>query len=157
MRRFLVAHPAALALALVAAVFAVDLCLPLGVAAAVPYTFAVLLALTAKPGWVGPAVAALCMVLTVAKMEIMPERGHHRDVEGGREPLPGAVRDRHDDASSACSGGGPRRRSGSTRRTSRGWAELAVAGELATVLAHELNQPLAAVCLQADVAAHLGA
>src|SRR5262245_32605567 len=32
---------------------------------------------------------------------------------------------------------------------------LAVAGELATVLAHELNQPLAAVCLQADVAAHL--
>ena len=33
--------------------------------------------------------------------------------------------------------------------------QLAVAGELATVLAHELNQPLAAVCLQADVAAHL--
>jgi C4-dicarboxylate-specific signal transduction histidine kinase len=32
---------------------------------------------------------------------------------------------------------------------------LAVAGELATVLAHELNQPLAAVCLQADIAAHL--
>src|SRR5207248_1317669 len=62
-------------LALVATVFGIDLCLPLGVASAVPYTFAVLLALSAKPGWLGPAVATLCVVLTVAKMGIVPDRG----------------------------------------------------------------------------------
>ncbi len=61
-------QPVTLALALVATVFVIDLCLPLGVASAVPYTFAVLLALRAKPGWVGPTVAVLCGVLTVAKM-----------------------------------------------------------------------------------------
>src|SRR5438309_2195351 len=70
-RRLLASHPAALSLGLVATVFGIDLCLPLGVASAVPYTFAVLLALTAKPGWLGPAVAAVCMVLTVAKMGIV--------------------------------------------------------------------------------------
>ena len=78
MRRLATTHPAALALALVATVFAVDLCLPLGVASAVPYTFAVLLALGAKPGWVGPVVAMLCGVLTLAKMEIVPDRGTPR-------------------------------------------------------------------------------
>src|SRR5439155_1369486 len=44
MRRFFASHPATLSLALVAAVFVVDLCLPLGVAAAVPYTVAAHLA-----------------------------------------------------------------------------------------------------------------
>jgi hypothetical protein len=72
MRRLLAMRPATCALALVATVFAIDLNLPLGVAAAVPYTFAVLLALRATPGWVGPAVAGLCIVLTIAKMEIVP-------------------------------------------------------------------------------------
>ena len=41
-------RPAILAVSLVAIVFAVDLALPLGVAAAVPYTFAVLLALKSR-------------------------------------------------------------------------------------------------------------
>jgi len=149
-----VTRPTTLALALVALVFAVDLCLPLGVAAAVPYTFAVLLALRAKPGWVGPTVAGLCMVLTVAKMEIVPERGTTEMWKVvvnrclalfaiGMTTLLGLLR-RRDEATA-------RQHEADLARMGR----LAVAGELATVLAHELNQPLAAVCLQADVAAHL--
>jgi C4-dicarboxylate-specific signal transduction histidine kinase len=152
-RRF-ATRPAVLALGLVAVVFGIDLQLPLGVAAAVPYTFAVLLALAAKPRWFGPVVAALCMVLTVAKMEIVPERGTtemwkvlvNRGLALfaiGMTTLLGLLR-RSAEAIL-------RQREADLVRMSR----LAVAGELATVLAHELNQPLAAVCLQADVAAHL--
>jgi C4-dicarboxylate-specific signal transduction histidine kinase len=143
-----------LALALVAVVFFIDLALPLGVAAAVPYTFAVLLALRAKPGWVGPVVAVLCMVLTVAKMEIVPERGNTEMWKVivnrclalfaiGMTTLLGLLRRRAEARI--------RQHEADLTRMSR----VAVAGELATVLAHELNQPLAAVCLQADVAAHL--
>src|SRR4051812_39770269 len=74
--RSFLARPAVQSLALTAVVFAIDLSLPLGVAAAVPYTFAVLLALRARPGWFAPFVAGLCWVLTVAKMGIVPERGN---------------------------------------------------------------------------------
>jgi C4-dicarboxylate-specific signal transduction histidine kinase len=151
MRRFLASHPAALSLALVATVFVIDLCLPLGVAAAVPYTFAVLVALGAKPGWFGPVVAALCMVLTVAKMEIVPERGNTEMWKVivnrclalfaiGMTTLLGLLRRRAEELN--------RQHEADMARMAR----LAVAGELATVLAHELNQPLAAVCLQADIA-----
>lgn len=151
MRRFFATHPATLALALVAVVFAVDLCLPLGVAAAVPYTFAVLLALGAKPSWFGPAVAALCMALTVAKMGIVPERGNTEMWKVvanrclalfaiGMTALLGLLRRRAEERN--------RQHEADLARLGR----LAVAGELATVLAHELNQPLAAVCLQADIA-----
>lgn len=151
MRRFLASHPATLSLALVATVFAIDLCLPLGVAAAVPYTFAVLVALGAKPRWFGPAVAALCMVLTVAKMAIVPERGQTEEWKVivnrclalfaiGMTTLLGLLRRRAEERN--------RQHEADLARMTR----LAVAGELATVLAHELNQPLAAVCLQADIA-----
>jgi C4-dicarboxylate-specific signal transduction histidine kinase len=154
MRGYLAARPAAVALGLVAVVFVVDLCLPLGVAAAVPYTFAVLLALRAKRRWVGPAVAALCVVLTVAKMEIVPERGSTEMWKVivnrclalfaiGMTTLLGLLRRRAEERS--------RQHEADLVRM----GQLAVAGELATVLAHELNQPLAAVCLQADLAAHL--
>jgi C4-dicarboxylate-specific signal transduction histidine kinase len=154
MRRYLAAHPAALALGLVLTVFVVDLCLPLGVAAAVPYTFAVLLALRGKPGWIGPAVAGLCMVLTVAKMEIVPERGGTEMWKVvanrclalfaiGMTALLGLLRRQAEERN--------RQHEAALARM----GQLAVAGELATVLAHELNQPLAAVCLQADLAAHL--
>lgn len=154
MRRLLAARPATLSLALVAFVFAVDLCLPLGVASAVPYTFAVLLALRAKPGWVGPAVAGLCLVLTVAKMGLVPERGNTEmwKVIVNRclalfaitmTTLLGLLRRRAEAQI--------RQHEALLARMSR----VAVAGELATVLAHELNQPLAAVCLQADLAVHL--
>jgi C4-dicarboxylate-specific signal transduction histidine kinase len=154
MQRFFATRPAALALALVVAVFVFDLCLPLGVAAAVPYTFAVLLALRAKPGCVGPLVAALCMVLTVAKMELVPERGGTEMWKVimnrclalfaiGMTALLGLLRRRAEERN--------RRHEAALARM----GQLAVAGEVATVLAHELNQPLAAVCLQADLAAHL--
>src|SRR4051794_11877063 len=154
MPRFLAMRPAALSLALVAAVFAVDLCLPLGVAAAVPYTFAVLVALGAKPGWFGPAVAGVCMALTVAKMGIVPERGNTEMWKVivnrclalfaiGMTTLLGLLRRRAEELN--------RQHEADMARMAR----LAVAGELATVLAHELNQPLAAMCLQADIAAHL--
>lgn len=153
-RRFIASHPAVLALGLVALVFGVDLSLPLGVAAAVPYTFAVLIALSAKPGWVGPAVAALCMVLTIAKLEIVPERGTTEMWKVivnrclalfaiGMTTLLGLLRRRAEMK--------VRQHEADLVRMGR----LAVAGELAGILAHELNQPLAAVCLQADVAAHL--
>lgn len=154
MRRLLTTRPATLAFLLVAAVFAVDLCLPLGVASAVPYTFAVLLALGAKPGWIGPGVAALCGVLTLAKMEIAPDRGTtemwkviaNRGLALfaiGMTTLLGLLRRRAEAKN--------RQHEADLARMSR----LAVAGELAALLAHELNQPLAAVCLQADIAAHL--
>jgi C4-dicarboxylate-specific signal transduction histidine kinase len=153
MTRHVRAVPAASALALVAVVFAIDLCLPLGVASAVPYTFAVLLALAAKRAWVGPAVAGLCMALTVAKMEIAPDRGTtelwkviaNRGLALfaiGMTLLLGVLRRRAELKN--------RQHEADLARLAR----LAVAGELATVLAHELNQPLAAVCLQADLAAH---
>ncbi len=151
MRRLLASHPATLSLALVAVVFVVDLSLPLGVAAAVPYTFAVLLALGAKPTWFGPAVAALCMVLTVAKMGIVPERGNTEMWKVianrclalfaiGMTTLLGVLRRRAEERN--------RQHEADLARMTR----LAVVGELATVMAHELNQPLAAVCLQADIA-----
>lgn len=153
-RRLVAVPPAFLSVALVALVFGVDLCLPLGVAAAVPYTFAVLLALAARPGWVGPAVAVVCMGLTVAKMEIMPERGTtelwkviaNRGLALfaiGMTTVLGLLR-RSEEAKN-------RAHEADLARMGR----LAVAGELAAVLAHELNQPLAALCLQADVAVRL--
>ncbi|QJW97391.1 sensor histidine kinase [Frigoriglobus tundricola] len=155
MKPSVTSHPASFALVLVTTVFAVDLCLPLGVASAVPYTFAVLVALRAKPGWVGPAVAVLCMGLTVLKLGIVPERGTTEmwKVIANRclalfaismTTLLGVLRRRAEERS--------RRHEADLARMGR----LAVAGELATVLAHELNQPLAALCLQADIAAHLG-
>lgn len=154
MRRFLASHPRAAALTLVAVVFAADLCTPLGVAAAVPYTFAVLVALAAKPAWFGPATAALCAILTVAKMELAPERGTTEMWKVvvnrclalfaiGMTTLLGLLRRRAEQRL--------RQHEAELGRMAR----LAVAGELATVLAHELNQPLAAVCLQADIAQHL--
>lgn len=154
MRRVLAARPAALALALVALVFAVDLCLPLGVASAVPYTFAVLLALRAKPGWLGPGVAVLCMVLTVAKMGIVSERGNTEmwKVVANRGLALFAI------GMTTLLGLMRRRAEAQIRQHEAVLARIsraAVAGELAALLAHELNQPLAAVCLQADLAVHL--
>ncbi|WP_162666018.1 sensor histidine kinase [Gemmata massiliana] len=147
-------QPVTLAVVLVATVFVIDLCLPLGVASAVPYTFAVLLALRAKSGWVGPTVAVLCGVLTFVKMGIVPERGNTEMWKVianrclalfaiGMTTLLGLLRRRAEAQ--------VRQHESDLARMSR----LAVAGELATVLAHELNQPLAAVCLQADMAALL--
>lgn len=147
-------HPCIMAWSIVAAVFAVDLCLPLGVASAVPYTFAVLLALSAKPRWMGPLVAGVCCVLTIAKMGISPERGTtelwkviaNRGLAVfalGMMTLIGLLRRKAEERM--------RQQESELYHLS----QRAVAGELAAELAHELNQPLAAVCLQADVANHV--
>jgi C4-dicarboxylate-specific signal transduction histidine kinase len=145
---------AALSLALVGAVFAVDLLLPLGVAAAVPYTFAVLLALAARPAWLGPAVAGLCAALTVAKMELSPDRGTTEmwKVVANRGLAVFAI------GMTALLGLLRRR---AAERVRGHQAELArvgrlgLLGQVAAALAHELNQPLAAARLQAEIAARL--
>jgi signal transduction histidine kinase len=153
--------PAWRALGLVLAVFVVDLNLPLGVAAAVPYTFAVLLALRVPARWFAPAVAGLCGVLTVAKLELYPERGSteywkvlvNRGLalfSIGMTLFLGVLRRRAEDA---------RRRAEEETREHRATLarldRLHAAGQLATGLAHEVNQPLAAIGLQAEVAARL--
>lgn len=154
-------RPAALALGLVAAVFVVDLNLSLGVAAAVPYTFAVLLALRSPAGWFAPAVAGLCGVLTLAKLELSPERGTteywkvmvNRGLAVfsiGMTLTLGLLRRRAEVART--------RAEEETRDHLTALAHLDrlhAAGQLATGLAHEVNQPLAAIGLQAEVAARL--
>lgn len=151
-------RPAALSLALTATVFAIDLALPLGVAAAVPYTFAVLLALRSPAGWFAPAVAALCCVLTVVKMGLVPERGTTEMWKVvvnrclalfaiGMTTFLG-IRRRQAEAQRAAAEAKVREHLAGLARMGR----LSTAGQLATGLAHELNQPLAAVCLQAELA-----
>ncbi|QDU21516.1 sensor histidine kinase [Urbifossiella limnaea] len=154
---------AALALGLVLAVFITDLNLPLGVAAAVPYTFAVLLALRVPVPWFAPAIAALCGVLTVAKLHLHPERGTTEYWKVlvnralalfsiGMTLFLGVLRRRAEDAR--------RRAEEETREHLAALAHLDrlhSAGQLATGLAHEVNQPLAAIGLQAEVAVRLAA
>ncbi|MDB5306655.1 MAG: Signal transduction histidine kinase [Gemmataceae bacterium] len=154
-------RPAVWSLALTGIVFAIDLSLPLGVAAAVPYTFAVLLALKARARWFAPALAALCWVLTVAKMGLVPERGttEYWKILVNRGLALFAI--------GMTTFLGVRRRQAETERaeaeekarehlaTLARMGRLHTAGQLATGLAHELNQPLTAVCLQAETATRL--
>jgi C4-dicarboxylate-specific signal transduction histidine kinase len=160
-RRLLLAYPSRISLGLVALVFAIDLSLPLGVASAVPYTFAVLLALSAKPRWFGPSVAVLCGVLTLAKMELVPERGTTEMWKVivnrclalfaiGMTTLLGVLRRR-----AAAEREEAEERAKTHQADLAHMGRLTLLGQLAAGLAHELNQPLAAVCLQADIAARL--
>jgi signal transduction histidine kinase len=147
-----------LSLSLAAVVFAIDCSLPLGVASAVPYTFAVLLALQAPDKRIGPAVAVLCALLTFVKFFLFPERGSTELWKVvvnrflalftiGMTAFLGVKRRRAEEE-----------RQEAEQRTRLHLADLAhmgrvkTAGQLATSLAHELNQPLAAILLQADVA-----
>lgn len=150
-------RPLILAFGLVAAVFLVDLSLPLGVAAAVPYTFAVLAAFASRRSRFAFVVAALCVVLTLLKLYLVPERGNTEmwKVLVNRGLAVFAV----------CMTtflGYRRRQADGRRRRAEGqvmeqWQLLTVidrrqtAGQLAAGLAHELNQPLTAVCLQAEI------
>jgi signal transduction histidine kinase len=162
-RQWVADRPLPLSLGLVATVFAFDLSMPLGVAAAVPYTFAVLLALRARPGWVGPAVAGLCGVLTVTKMVILPDRGTtelwkvivNRGLAlfaVGMTTLLGVLR-RQSEAERVAAEEKLRAHQADLAHLGR----LSALGQLATALAHELNQPLAAVRLHADIAGQLAA
>jgi C4-dicarboxylate-specific signal transduction histidine kinase len=150
-------------LLLTTTVFAVDLALPLGVAAAVPYTFAVLLALRSPAGWFAPAVAGLCTVLTVAKIGLVPERGTTELWKVianrclalfsiGMTTFLG-VRRRQAEAERAEAEERVREHLADLARMGR----ITTAGQLATGLAHELNQPLAAIGLQAEIAGTLAA
>jgi signal transduction histidine kinase len=155
---FEIRGPVGQSLALVAAVFTVDLCLPLGVASAVPYTFAVLIALRSRPRWFGPGVAALCMVLTVAKMGLVPERGTTEMWKVvvnrclalfaiGMTTFLGVRRRRSDD--------GRERALEQLREHQAALAQmgrLSLLGQITAGLAHEINQPLAAVRLNAELA-----
>lgn len=150
--------PRNLSLALVVLIFAVDLCLPLGVASAVPYSFAVLLALKARPGWFGPFVAALCMMLTVLKMAIVPDRGTTelwKVVTNrclaifaiGMTTILGILRRRAERERERADG---RLREHQAALAHMG--RLTLLGQVAASVAHELNQPLAAIRLNAELA-----
>ena len=156
-------NPSIQSLSLVLTVFVIDLSLPLGVASAVPYTFAVLLALRTKPGWFGPFVAALCMVLTLAKMAIVPDRGSTELWKVvvnrclaifaiGMTTLLGILRRKSDQE---------RDRSNELLREHQAslahLGRLSLLGQVTASLAHELNQPLAAVRLNAEIAERFAA
>lgn len=147
-----------LSLWLVAIVFVIDISLPLGVASAVFYMFAVLLALQssqrALPGWI----ALLCGLLTVTKLFLFPDRGStelwkvlvNRFVAVfaiGMTAFLGSRKKRFEEEKREAEA-----------KTRLHLAELAhmgrlkTAGQLAATLAHELNQPLAAISLQGEVA-----
>ena len=154
-------HAVLLSLTLAAIVFAVDLTLPLGVASAIPYTFAVLVALKAPARGFAPGLALVCCVLTIVKVIVLPERGSTelwKVVANrllalfaiGMTAFLGMKRRRADE-----------RRQAAEEQTRLHLSDLAhmgrlqTAGQLAAALAHELNQPLAAVSLQAEIATHL--
>lgn len=150
-----------LAWLLVGLVFVIDLSLPLGVASGVLYTFAVLLALNAKSRRFAPIVAVACCVLTVGKLFLFPDRGTtelwkvltNRGLALfaiGMTAFLGMKRRTADEERRAAE-----------EKTREHLADLAhvgrlkTAGQLAATLAHELNQPLAAISLQAEVAEQL--
>ncbi|MBI5761612.1 MAG: GHKL domain-containing protein [Planctomycetales bacterium] len=150
-----------LSLELAALVFAIDVCLPLGVASGVLYTFAVLLALNARSRQFAFRVALLCCVLTVGKVLLFPDRGStelwkvltNRGLALfaiGMTAFLGMKRRKAED-----------KRRFAEEKTREHLADLAhvgrlkTAGQLAESLAHELNQPLAAISLQAEIAEQL--
>lgn len=152
---------APLAWLLVGLVFAIDVSLPLGVASGVLYTFAVLLALNAKSRRFALTVGVACCVLTVTKVVFFPDRGTtelwkvltNRGLALfaiGMTAFLGIKRRTADEERRAAED-----------KTREHLADLAhvgrlkTAGQLAATLAHELNQPLAAISLQAEVAEQL--
>ncbi len=159
--QFVLGHAVAFSVLLVSLVFVVDAILPLGVASAVPYTFAVLLALKARSRRFGVWIAVVCCVLTFAKMGLFPERGTTElwKVITNRCLAVFAV-------GMAAMLGVQRRRADDQRQQAEAQMRLHLSdlahlgrlktvGQLATSLAHELNQPLAAVSLQSEIATQL--
>jgi C4-dicarboxylate-specific signal transduction histidine kinase len=153
--------PLGLSLALVAVVFSIDLALPLGVASAVPYTFAVLLALSDRRHKAGPSVAILCAILTVLKMGIYPDRGTTEEWKVivnrclalfaiGVTTVLGVLRKRANAAREQAE-----EQLKAQREALVHVGRLSMLGQVAAGLAHELNQPLAAIGLHAEVAARL--
>lgn len=159
--QFVVGHAVGFSFLLLCLVFVVDAILPLGVASAVPYTFAVLLALKARSRQFGVWIAVVCCVLTFAKMGLFPDRGTTElwKVITNRCLAVFAI-------STSALLGVQRRRADERRQQAEAQmrlhlsdlahlGRLKTAGQLATSLAHELNQPLAAVSLQSEIATQL--
>lgn len=153
--------PVALSIALVFLVFTIDLLLPLGVASAVPYTFAVLLALRAKPNWIGPAVAFLCMFLTLLKLGLVSERGTtelwkvlaNRGLAIfaiGMTAFLGILRRKADEERELA-----HHKLREHQQSLAHMGRLSLLGQVTAGVAHELNQPLAALRLQAELAVQM--
>jgi len=150
---------ALLSLLLLAIVLAIDLLLPLGVAIGMLYTIVILVALRAPSPRYAVWVAVVCCALTLAKTVLLPERG--------TTELWKVIVNRSLSMLSISMAAflGVKRKHAETRRaqaeatTRLHLADLAhmsrlqTAGQLSESLAHELNQPLAAVALQAELAA----
>ncbi len=151
----------ALSLGLASVVFLADLFTPLGVASAVPYTLALLLALNVKQRQYAISFAVLCSALTIIDLFTGPGRGGSElwKVLTNRSLALcmiwitltlGLLRARAD-----------QRRHEAEELTRLHLADLAhmgrveMAGQLAGTLAHELNQPFAAISLQAEIANRL--
>jgi len=156
--RFVGKHAVVLSLGMAGMVFLADLFTPLGVASGVPYSLAILLALHAPQRRYALAFAILCSVLTVSDLFIGPGRGGSElwKVLTNRSLALfmiwitlklGAMRKQAEQS---------RRQAEAQSRSHL--ADLAhmnrvtTAGHLAAVLAHELNQPLAAISLQSEIA-----
>lgn len=150
-----------LSFSLTVVVFVIDCSLPLGVASAVPYTFAVLLALRAPSRRYVLALALLCGVLTIVKVFIFPDRGSTElwKVVANRCLALFTI-------GMTVFLGTKRRKSEEYRKEAEEkmqlhFADLAHMGRLKTAdhvavtLAHELNQPLAAISLQSEIATQL--
>ena len=148
-------------LALTWLVFVVDANTPLGVASAVPFSLAVLIALKARSTRFVYWLASLCSALTMLDLAIGPGPGGTEmwKVVTNRflalfmiwvTTILGVRRRRAEELR--------RRAEEQTRLHLADLAHLGrveIAGQLATGLAHELNQPLAAISLQAEIAGKL--
>lgn len=150
-----------LSLLIVAIVFATDVCTPLGVANGVLYSLAILVGLrSGRPRFMF-ALASLCAFLTILDIFVGPgpDGTEMWKVVVNRflaifmislTTILGVKRRQAEE-----------QRRQAEERTRLHLADLAhmgrlqLAGQLATSLAHELNQPLAAVSLQSEIATHV--
>ena len=144
-------------------VFVADSLTPLGVASGVPYSLAVLLALNSGSRRYVVSFAVLCSLLTLVDLMIGPGRGGSElwKVLTNRSmaismiwitTILGLKRHRAERYR--------RRAEAQTRSHLADLAHLSrveTAGQLATTLAHELNQPLSAISLQSEIAVQLAA
>lgn len=143
------------------AVFLADLVTPLGVASGVPYSLAILAALNASTNRSIVLVASTCSLLTVLAMFLGPGPGNSEiwKVITNRSLalsmiwityVLGMMRRNADDQRRVAE---EMTRIHLTDLAHMG--RLKTVGQLATGLAHELNSPLAAISLQAQVASEL--
>ena len=150
---------ALLSLVLLAIVLTIDLLLPLGVAIGMLYTIVILVALRVPSARFAASLAVLCCALTVAKTVLLPERGTtelwkvlvNRSLSMLSISLTAflGVKRKHAEVRREAAEATTRLHLADLAHMSR----LQTASQLSESLAHELNQPLAALSLQAEIAA----